>query len=224
MEKRRASQKAGLLLMAGVLAVFSSFCSCSSWTCGRRVAHAGDDLFFCVKKGDTARVRELMAQGQSPYDRCDGSLYHALGTTTDKHMSDYVLSLPLDIEYETAYGTTAIYVVSGDVLEQLLKKGANPNHLDDDGRTAFDSHVAAAVMAANEEELQKQFNDLDLLIRYGYDINSARNRESLEDTLFNDGDVRKKLLCGVDMSRFYSNKARLIHFLRGRGVRGIHWQ
>ena len=202
----------------------SGFCSCSSWTCGRRVAHAGDDLFLCVKKGDTARVRELMAQGQSPYDRCDGSLYHALGTTTDKHMSDYVLSLPLDIEYETAYGTTAIFVVSGDVLEQLLKKGANPNHLDDNGRTAFDSHVAAAVMAANEEELQKQFNDLDLLIRYGYDINSARNQESLEDTLFNDGDVRKKLLCGVDMSRFYSNKARLINFLRGRGVRGVHWQ
>lgn len=43
-------------------------------------------------------------------------------------------------------------------------------------------------------------------------------------TLFNDGDVRKKLLCGVDMSRYYSNKARLIHFLRGKGVRGIHWQ
>lgn len=81
--------------MLVAFSVFSSFCSCSSWTCGRRVANADDDLFLCVKKGDTARVRELLAQGQSPYDRCDGSLYHALGTTTDKHMSDYAITAGL---------------------------------------------------------------------------------------------------------------------------------
>ena len=181
-------------------------------------------MFYCVKKGDTASVCKLLEQGQSPYSRCDGSLYHALGETENKQMNDYVLSLPLDVEYESLSGVTAIFVVSGDVLEQLLKKGANPNHLDDNGRSAFDCHVAAAIMAANEEELQKQFNNLDLLLRYGYDINSTHNQKSMEDIIFNDGNVRKKLLCGIDMSRFYLNKAKLINFLRGRGMRGIHWQ
>jgi len=45
--------------------------------------------------------------------------------------------LNLDIEYADSYGNTAIFETSGEVLQNLLQKGANVHHRNHEGETAL---------------------------------------------------------------------------------------
>lgn len=183
--------------------------------CSQRVYKQGD-LFSCVESGNVDKARLLYAQGESIYDECRGSLYHALSRNYDKDTFLFVKNLPINMEYEDSSGNTAIFVASGNVLRHLLEEGSNVNHTNKSGETAFLYQMNCALWSENELMLQERLNNLDMLIGYGYRLNE-NNRghntlEELDAIIFSS----KLHLLGHNPDKFYENKKAIRSFLVSR--------
>lgn len=158
-------------------------------------------------------------QGESPYDRCSGSLYHALRGVKDKETIRFVEELNLDIEYEDSYGDTAIFETSGEVLQHLLQKGANVHHRNHEGETALFSQAALAVWSINDDDLKQRMENIKLLIESGSDINAKVKGKTILDDIIERNPSKKSLLLGHDVALNLSNRSKLYTFLRQLGAK-----
>lgn len=197
----------------------SCLSSCMIDDCYRKVL-TRDDLFYCIIENDIERARYLYHQGQSPYNPCSGSLLHTLSPKSSPEIIDFVSGLSLNIEYEDSYGSTPVFYYTGDMLNKLLKQGANVNHHNKDGETPLYSKVNSAIWAESDHELQRKMNDIDLLLRYGAIINEKIHGKSiLDNVLTYQFNTDSQLILLYPLDRSLSNREKVYHFLRARGAR-----
>lgn len=98
-------------------------------------------------------------------------------------MIKFVLGLNLDMTYEDYDGGTAVFYAHSKFLEFLLQNGANIEHRDNFGCTPFFSTCCQMQWDRNESDFQKNIEDLEILLKYGANINVLVDGETILDML-----------------------------------------
>ncbi len=180
--------------------------------CGRRIIDE-QGIYSCIQHGDAMHARLRYNQGEPPYDRCNGSLYHALRGVKDKETIRFVEELQLDIEYEDSYGNTAIFETSGEVLQRLLQKGANVHHRNNEGETALFCQATYAICSRSSDELEQRMENIKILIGGGSEINAKVNGKTILDDIIEGKLSKKSILLGCDVALKLSNRSKIYTFL-----------
>lgn len=198
--------------------VLSSILSSCLNPCEQRIIDK-HDIFNSIHNGDIDRAQVLYEQGAPLYDKCAGSLYHALNNVENIDAIKFVEKLPIDIEYEDSHGNTAIYVTSGKVLRRLLQKGANVHHVNRKGETALFYQAACAIWSKNEIELRKRLGNIRTLVKHGSNVNAKVDGKTILDVIANESIPPKIILLGHDISLVLHNRSKIYDFMHNLGAK-----
>ena len=186
--------------------------------CEQRV-YTPDSLFAYIETGKTEKAKARYEQGESVYDECLGSLYHAAARTENQGTINFVKSLPIDLEYENSSGYTAVFVASGELLQYLIEKGADIHHVAKDGKTAVQLKLDYALWSQNESDFNRHMNDLECLIKAGCDLNKQMEGQTVLDTLVERSISPKQVMLGHNVSRYHANASKAYDILRNMGAK-----
>lgn len=201
-----------------LIIILLSFLSSCLNPCSQKIIDK-HDIFHSVHDGDIARAQALYEQGVPIYDRCIGSLYHALRGVENVDIIKFVENLSVDIEYEDSYGNTAIYVISGKVLWHLLQKGSNVHHINNKGETPLFHQAISAIWSKDEMDLRKRLGNIRTLAKFGSDVNVKVDGETILDVIVNESIPSKMILLGHDTSLFLYNRSKIYDFMHNLGAK-----
>lgn len=189
------------------------------------------ELSEAVLADNVGSASRLCQRGAKLYDRCYGSLWHVIAHKYPEHVDietiKFVESLNLDVNYENRYGQTALfdYNCSKDILDCMIRHGADINHRDEDGHTALTSlyhyifpYDYGEGEKIDEEAMQKYFDRLELLISYGADVNILVNGKTILDYL-QEPPCKKWVKLGMLPERYKETRQRIKEYLITKNAR-----
>lgn len=209
----------GQAFLAIICIMYSSCGHCPS------VDSSYKELCEAVLVDNIGLALRLSQQGAKLYDRCYGSLWHVIAhkypEQVDIETIRFVESLNLDVNYENRYGQTALfdYNCSKDILDCMIRHGADINHRDKDGHTAltslyryifpYDDGVGEKI---DEKAMQKYLDRLELLISYGADVNILVKGKTVLDYL-QEPPCNKWVKLGMLPERYKETRQRIKEYL-----------
>lgn len=220
-----------------LIAIICMVCS-SCEQCYNDLNHINyEKLATALCQNDVAQAKALIQQGAPLYDRCYGSLWHAIseaparmkdpGHLISKETIDFVDSLHLDVNHEDKNGATALfrYHCTKEILERLLQRGADINHRRDDDHTALTSLYDKFFLSydcghrdkIDDEEWAKYCKRLDLLIEHGADINILVKGKTMLEHLQEPLDPFFAMK-GYIPERYRASRQRIIDYLSSRSA------
>lgn len=181
-----------------------------------------DPLYRAIEEGRLGDAKTMIQEGYPlTADPRDGNLLHAAVNSHDSQLIEYVMSLGLDMECKNKYGETALHCSDLPMMKALLERGANINTVNNQGITAF--FFKGTLL--DEDYSKLFFEKLDLLLKYGANINETHDKETLLDYWMRSREEARKPYSFSPGTQYHidqwweEKKKLMIPFLRERGAK-----